>query len=196
MATVIVQPPILDTTIVQNAPDDTTYGTEDILWLNGYTATYVIGLLLKFTLSSVPSINNILSATVSVYCSTYADNIHIDCYRVLRAWDETATWNKYSGANSWGTAGCNNTSTDRSSTSMGDTHLTGTGWLDYPLNLTEFGLLLASNNGIMLRGSDTGNDSQFYAREYATDTTLRPKLTVVYRDIANPVAYLSDYGVI
>ena len=196
MATVTVQPPILDTSIVQNAPTDASYGTSAVLWANGYTATYVLGLLIKFNLSSVPSINNLISATISLYCSSFDADIHVDCYRVLRAWDETATWNVYTTGNNWGTAGCNNTSTDRSSTSMGDTHLTGTGWFNYPLNMTEFGLLLASNNGVMLRGSDTGGNSQFHAREYAVDTTLRPKLTVVYRDAGNPAIYLSDFGVL
>ena len=196
MATVIVQPPILDTTIVQNNPTDPSYGTNDVLFLNGHTDTYVLGDLLKFDLSKVPSINNLISATISLYCSSFAEDIHVDCYRVLRAWDETATWNVYKAGNNWGIAGCNDTSTDRSSTSMGSTHLTGTGWFNYSLNMTEFGLLLASNNGVMLRGSDSGGDSRFHAREYAVDTTLRPKLTVVYRDTVNPATYLSDFGVI
>lgn len=41
----------------------------------------------------------------------------VSLYRLLRAWTELGvTWNKYNGTNAWGTAGGENTTSDRSST--------------------------------------------------------------------------------
>lgn len=193
---VILQPSILDTYIIENAPN-TSYGTAAEMWLNGYTATYRSRILIKFDMSSILPTAQFTSAVLSIYCATHAQTITINAYRILRAWTESATWNGYGGG-SWGTAGCNNTTSDRSGTSMGSASNSGTGWFDLTLSNAEMALLLASNNGICLIGynASPSGDNKYLPREYGTPAS-RPKLVVDYITPGglSVGAFLGDYGV-
>ena len=134
--------------------------------------------LLKFDLSLLPATPLPTLVVLSIYCSVYASALVPNVYRVFRVWvEDQATWNVYSTGNNWGTAGCKNTTTDRSSTSMGSATIAA-GWVNFTLGLTEFASLRASNNGmIIMDASGTAGTNLFYARD-AADPANAPKLTV------------------
>jgi hypothetical protein len=195
MTEIVIQPTSSDTYIQEHTPT-TPHGTETGLWLNGYSATYRTRILLKYDLSTIPINAVITSAVIGLYCSAYTQSgaITVDAYRVIRAWTESATWNVYGGG-SWGTAGCDNTTSDRSSVSMGSASFDGVGWKSLSLGLAEFQSLRTSNNGVILIGYNAvaDGDNSYYSREYSSNT---PKLTVQFSYYGSGPAYLSDYGVL
>jgi hypothetical protein len=197
MAELIIQPCSLDTYIQEHTPT-TTRGTETELYLNGYSATYRTRILLKYDLSTIPSNAIISAAVIGLYCSTDGQSgaITVNAYRVFRAWTNSATWNGYGGG-SWGTAGCDNTTSDRSSVSIGSASFDGTGWKSLTLGLTEFKYLRDSNNGLILIGTVAGadGDDAYYSSE--NGSASKPKLTVTYvPGGGSGGVFLSDYGVI
>lgn len=172
--TITIQPSSIDTELDSFAPT-VNYGTATTVRLYGSVSHRG---LIKFDLSSIPTGAAVLSATLSLNFSTVDVAGTINAYRVYRAWTEAgATWNKYDGTNNWGTAGCDNTTSDRSAVSMGSV-ITGLGWKSISLDLTEFASLRASNNGLLLLILTVAGYSTFYSREYAGDTSLCPKLIV------------------
>ena len=197
MAQIIIQPCSLDTYISEQNPT-TSYGTATGLWLNGYSASFRSRILLKYDLSTIPSNAIISAAVIGLYCSTDGQSgaITVNAYRVFRAWTNSATWNSYGGG-SWTGAGCNDTTDDRSGTSMGSASFDGTGWKSLSLGLTEFKYLRDSNNGLILIGTVAGadGDDAYYSSE--NGSASKPKLTVTYvPGGGNGGVFLSDYGVL
>jgi hypothetical protein len=79
---------------------------------------------IKFSgLSNINGPVTVLSATLTLkgLLTTGTNSTQLDLHLILRNWVEGngtggsgATWNTYDGTNSWGTVGCENTTTDRS----------------------------------------------------------------------------------
>ncbi|MBM4430623.1 MAG: DNRLRE domain-containing protein, partial [Chloroflexi bacterium] len=101
-----------DTYIYQYAPT-TNYCTADPLKV-GYKQQYAT--LVRFDVSSIPTNATITEATLQLYATGWdGSNMTIEAYRILRNTTYCqATWERAQVGNLWGTAGCNNTVTDRS----------------------------------------------------------------------------------
>ena len=193
MATIVYSADI-DTGIHYEAPT-TNYGASTTQSLTGFDGANMRRMLLKLALTPAPPVNAILqSAVLSVYNET-AGGSQADCdlYRILRAWSESqATWNVFTTGNNWGTAGCSNTSSDRSANSMGTLSILNAGWKTANLDLTEFRLMMAANNGLLIQMTPAYGKT-VRTSEYASYV---PFITVTYELLQASPAYLSDFGVI
>ena len=165
----------------------------------GASSSILQRALLKFDLSAIPAGATIDSATLTLTCtgqSSTGSNT-INAYKLLRAWSEgkestyvlnaDSSWNYSDYSTAWGTAGADNTTNDRSSSSMGSvaigdacanqTHTisldtaTVSGWINAPV----------TNLGFILIGDESTNDSSkiFGSAENST-ASYRPKLTIAY----------------
>lgn len=199
--------PVVDPTL-DLQPDDTTgkdtqlyagaattnYGTDTENLISGDRQFFdIYRSLIQFDLSSIPADATCDSAELILYQhaeshSGSGSTTH-SLYRLLRAWVETeATWNIYSTGNNWGTAGANNTSTDREATSIGDRSLAGTeGSGDKSWTLTaaavqdwwDGGL---TNNGMLLKSQTEADDGHHFRPSGAVDAGDRPEFIVEYTE--------------
>jgi hypothetical protein len=126
-------------------------------------------------------------ATLELYSVGWSGtDTTIGAYRVLRSMQPCqATWNQAASGNNWGTAGANNTTTDRAATpeasattdslfhwSTFDLTTLVQDWLDGRL----------ANNGVLLRGALPPASEVFYfASAQYSNAQLRPRLVVNYR---------------
>lgn len=132
-------------------------------------AAIIYRSLIQWDLSSIPSGSTIDSVTMKLYLTANSasnDRIH-RVYRVRRDWVESeATWNSYSSGNSWGTAGCANTTTDRESSDVGNLSLaaaeTTSEYKDWTISTTAVQEWLDgdfTNNGLLIK-ADTETDDR------------------------------------
>lgn len=155
--------------------------------------------IFKFDLSSIPSNATVSSANLEIYedLANYSNgpvSSTVSIYRILtgRDWVQNqVTWNVYSTGNNWGTAGANNTTTDRSSSSSANLTMDGTAanayvsWTGSQLTTDvqnivngtnpNYGWVMVSSNE--LAGTTQVAQNRFKSFDAAAD---RPKLTVEY----------------
>lgn len=109
-------------------------------------------------------------------------------YRMIRAYvNAQATWNVYSTGNNWGTAGANNTTTDREGSATGTRVFVngeGTGsYADFTLTAANIQAMIINggftNNGFLVRMNTQVDDGWSFV---STDGTAanRPELVVNY----------------
>ena len=144
--------------------------------------------LLKFDLSGVPSDVSVDSAVLELLVGhmrgTYGQSV--TSYKVLRNWGEyEATWNVAKTGTNWGTAGCQNTTTDRSSTGSGTaTETEGVeGWLSFDVTSLVLDWLTTptGNHGVVLKASGSEIATlDFYSREYSQSHAPRLTLQLTY----------------
>lgn len=149
-------------------------------------------ILIKFSLTGIPPSSVINSAILSLFIdSNLAGNTRdINIYRLLRAWTEGgATWNKYDGTNDWGTAGAENTTSDREVANIGSASVSVSPATDAEIQITITAAKLQEmlvggifvNNGFLLQMTTEVDDYHTYrSSEYAVDTSKIPKLVVDY----------------
>jgi len=179
----------IDAMIASDVPT-TNFATRDILDIFDTPRSG----LLKFNLAigtNPPPANAIVSLAQLYLYNAQADaastDIVMDIYPVLRAWVESqCTWNVYTTGNNWGTAGCNNTTTDREAVSIG-----ATTWVNGEATATEHRIALTTekvqawvngsltNNGMLLRYT-SGTGGFFPASSDHATATSRPKLVISY----------------
>ena len=110
------------------------YGGSTTIQLNPYyksgstTGEQYRGALLKWDLSSIPSIATISNVSINFYVTDPAASTTYNLYDLKRTWTEGtnngaagtgASWNFYgSGTGAWGTTGAQNTSSDRNNTNL------------------------------------------------------------------------------
>lgn len=156
--------------------------------------------LVKFDLSSIPTNATITSATLKLYdqAQNYATNTRtMSVYRVLRAWvANQSTWNVYSTGNSWGTAGCANTTNDRESSAIGSVSMPGTevaGYVDITLTASAIQEMITgggfTNNGFLLQMATETDDMHQFSDETVSGQEL--KLVVEYTTPAGGFYYMS-----
>ena len=144
--------------------------------------------LIKFDFSSIPTNLNITSSIMTITpVIDYSSNSRtLSVYRSLRAWTESgSTWNKYDGTNNWGTAGADNTTTDREATAIGTVSVgasptIGAG-IDIPLNAAAIQEMVRgtfANNGFVLRVNTESDDGIVYASSDNATPSYRPKLVI------------------
>lgn len=145
--------------------------------------------LIQFDLTSIPSSAVVSGGTMSVYLSTNTSNNTrtLRAYRVLRNWVETeATWNSYSSGNSWDTAGCGNTTTDREATDSGNVSVGSdepVGFVEIPMTASKIQEMINggfTNNGYLLKVDTETNDRNIYSSSDNATGAQHPKLVVTY----------------
>ena len=97
-------------------------------------------ILLKWNLSDIPAGSTISAATMSFYMPDSQDQSShtYEFYALRRNWSEgNATWNNADSGTPWGTAGAENTVTDRFATILATTPIGGTPpiWISASLNI-------------------------------------------------------------
>ena len=159
------------------------FGTAQSL-LEGNAYTY----LFRFAIfqsegGPVPNGATIVSATLSLYKSSFYDYTY-QVSRMLRNWSETqATWSQWQAGQGWSVAGAEGVGTDYAATPVATVSVGWTpGWLN--ANVTAGVQAMSTgtpNYGWRLVGvSGNGNDKSWWSSEYTASPTLRPKLVIQY----------------
>ncbi len=169
----------------------TNFGTSATLRVGNEGGGTTDRALIKFDLSSIPSGSTIVSATLSLYCTTDT-SINSRTYRVFRmiqAWVETqATWNVYSTGNNWATAGAFGAA-DCEQTDIGSRVFTATETLnefkDFTLTASAVQDMITggsfTNNGFLIKADTEASDNYRFASSSDGTAANRPKLVVLYR---------------
>ena len=197
MSTLTRQPSDIDTRLVKYYPD-TNYGTETSFWVFAYGSNNNVQRpIIKFDCTAIPAGAVIVSATLSLYTKTITGSAGRTywAYKLTQAnWTETgATWNKYDGTNTWTTAGGDFVTSNPAGGS--DVVPSSVGWMDFSVQAI---VQDAVNNSrivhFLVKDADetatSGIGTEFYSKEEATETTLRPKLYIEY-SVAVPLAGIS-----
>lgn len=203
-------------TTYTSQPDDTTgsdcYIQKEAATTNYNNAYLLIGesnaavatyrSLIKFDLSSIPSGAQVSAATLSIWVfEDVSSNARtLRAYRVKRNWVETeATWNVYSTGNSWGTAGCDNTTSDRDATDMGSASVgaavsVGTE-IQISLTTAEMNKFFDgtyTNYGWLLKVDTEADDCYLYDSSGSLTAGERPKLVIEYLAGGQLIIWTSD----
>jgi hypothetical protein len=192
--TLTIQPSSIDTYINDSTPT-TNNGVYDYTIVGEWSAVSKFRTLIKFDLSGLPTNATIISATLSLYCTTdYSGNARTyRVYNLKRAWTEAgATWNKYDGTNDWQTAGATGAN-DYDSTEIGSRAFSATETLN---QFKDFALIpttkatLDLGNGWLIKADTESNDAYLFSTREAATTANRPKLVIVYTSYQNMTATL------
>ena len=171
-----------DTYVYLYAPTSNYCGADQLRV--GYKQQYA-GLI-RFDVSSIPADAVVTGASLQLYAAAWGGaNLEIGAYYISRTLSYCqATWNVASTGNLWGSAGCNNTITDRRA--VPESQLTTSGpfvWYSWPVTQVVQGWVSGSlaNSGLLLRGMSITNAASFYlaSAEYGS-VGLRPRLVVYY----------------
>lgn len=180
--------PSADTQMISDAPT-TNYATDANLGVGEFKgATSSRRSLIKFDLSSVSG--TITAGTLRIYDDgqDFSDNIRtMSVYRTVRDWVENqATWNIFSTGNNWGTAGCDNTTTDRNAAATGSISMPATevaGYVDITMDASILeDMRTGTNYGFVIRmATETDDGHNFNSNDgvnkpqlVITDTTPTP----------------------
>jgi hypothetical protein len=131
----------------------------------------------------VPNGSTILSATLSVYKQYYSETIRLNA--LLKPWVESqATWTVRQTGAAWSVGGAAGAGTDYSTAA--DALVTpawNPGWVNFDVTprVQQWASSGANYGWRMAPTTSAYNIKQFNSSEFSTDTTLRPKLTVVYQ---------------
>ncbi|MEI6580802.1 MAG: glycine-rich domain-containing protein [bacterium] len=186
----IQQPSAKDNTMLSDAPT-TNDGSDPLIQVCGETGTptHAHRSIIEFDISGLgkPS-SSIYSAVMSLYYvskganytgaqTLYADKITRDNWTELGS-----TWNKYDGTNNWTTGGGDYTSTNESSAFI---DATVERWIEFDVtDLVKDAIDNVSGHLNLVIRRPTGlfnnDDNNFYSKDYTTDTTLQPKISIMY----------------
>lgn len=174
-------------------------GAWDVGEFNGASNDIRRGLM-KFDLSSIPSGSTITAVTLRLYdigLNLATNTRTMRCYRCLRNWGETTvTWNKYDGTNAWGTAGADNTTSDREAGDIGNISMPGTevaGYVDITITASAIQDWLTgavTNYGFVVRmDTETDDLHRFNGSEAGA---FSPELVVTYDLPSGGFYYMSQ----
>ena len=173
-------------------------GGNTALHVNGTTGTDRRTTLLKWDVSGIPSSATMSAASITLYV-TDASTAAYNLYNMRRSWVEgtgnrtasttSANWNTYDGANSWGTEGAADTSSDRYDTNLwsaGTTTFNATGSKTAALNADGVAVVqgwvagITSNYGLISQNYSGSTNTLYFSSREATTEANRPKLNVTY----------------
>lgn len=194
---------------------DYNFGAHDRLQIGVYDASgdHIWRSLVKFDLSAIGACSAVASATLSLYLEDYKEGtspMGISTARIVRDWGEgdntgqnadagESSWDAAKeGTDDWATAGCDNTTTDRTavanSLSVDDTE-------EFKVwNIQDWAedwLVDADPNyGLILISDTEGAADRTWYRSGAWETTAeRPKIDITYTLVSGTVipVFMSSY---
>lgn len=179
-----------DTYLNEWAPD-LNYGAVSALRIYHSKAQPTMKALLRFGLDSLPANAYLRFAILSVRLTAPPRNdsqIHVDAYRMNRAWGANqATWNRPTAGQWWAAVGAEGVPGDRAETpSDSRPWYQDTALLNYGFNVYDmvqgWQANPASNYGLMLRTTapNTSNDDSLFASADYSRVSDRPRLTIIY----------------
>ncbi len=159
--------------------------------------------LIKFDLTEIPSNATIVSADIMLYCSNVNGSGSYSLYKMRRHWDEGdfycgkgvpstygecdstditggCCWEYYSGTNAWGTAGADNTTTDRYSTAETSVTVSSTGWKTWDVISAIQDIVdgTTENYGFIIIGPSSGMNNASFKSSECAEFELKPKLEI------------------
>ena len=188
MSTYSMSSSTADNPMMQSVPNNN-YDTNQCLYAAS-TLNAVTRSILSFYLNidgpgGLPSNAIISSATLSLYALGVLASRTITAYRVLRTdWSSPqSTWNNYKTGYLWATAGAKNTTSDITTTDAATSaSLSTVGWQSWDITnqaktAKAIGTIyvLIADDGSAVSGGQT-----YAAKEYTTDTSKQPHLTIEY----------------
>ena len=152
--------------------------------------------LVKFDLSTIAGTITAATLRMKDKGTDFATNNRtMRVYRMLRSWVASqATWNVYSTGNNWGTAGAENTTSDREATDIGSVSMPGVEVAQYyDITLTASAVEQMrsgslTNNGFLLRMDTEIDDLHDFTDNTQTD---KPQLVVTYTPFEGGFIYMS-----
>lgn len=183
----IIQPSGKDAYLREINPD-TNYGTGTTIYIQN-TADFIRKSLLEFDISELPAGATLISATLELYYSGFANDpvgLTAWAYKQIHTdWVEAeATWNIYKTGSSWTAAGGDYVTSDPS----GDSAIFPAecpAWMSWDvLAIVQDAYDSSIAAEFLIRfeteGVEDGNQGQFRSNNYTIDTSLCPKLTIAY----------------
>lgn len=198
MATLTLQP---DSTtgkdnIIVSGTATTNYGDSPAIDFgeDNTASNFIARSLIQFDLSSIPAGSTINTATLTLTLSSAgtfrsSNNRTARIYRMLRSWVELeSTWNIAATSVNWGTAGADNTTSDREATDIGsatfNTSDSANTEKSFTLTASEIQEMITgggfTNNGFMVKVDTETNDRYFVHSCEASTASYRPKLVIDY----------------
>ena len=178
-----------DTYLREN--QSTNYGTSTTLRLG--TAKTAGGTelrpLLYFDTSTIPSVNTITNANISIYLtsSDTNENLTLNLYRLTSNWtEENASWYNKDASTNWTTPG-----SDYDTEIIASTLVTNqTGWYNFTITTLARNWVngTSPNYGLMLYApnANVSNSKEIASSDYTLDTALRPTITIDHTPNAAP----------
>jgi hypothetical protein len=140
--------------------------------------------LIAWNTSTIPTGSTVTSATITLNITGTSKNTY-QIYELKQNWTETgATWNRFSAASLWSTAGAQGAN-DRGTTVLGTVTASKKGLLTITLNAAGIAVVQkwvnnpATNFGFTIQNYSNADAFVFDSRE-ATKAANRPKLTIGY----------------
>lgn len=188
MATLIVQPSAKDNHMRQFVPT-ANYGTSVALYVRSHDLPDNNDRsILEFDISGLPADITLISATLSLYAWSFASVVGRTywAYKLTRIdWVEAqATWNIYKTGNNWTVGGGDYVTSEPSGGSA--IVPAAAAWMNWDvLAIVQDAYDEAVAAEFLVRDETENQDGTnrytlFWSKEYLTDTSLRPKLTIVY----------------
>lgn len=174
--------------LIRSSAPTTNYGA-NIAFIIGDSGLDTDRGLIKWDLSTIPTTAIVTDATLTLTVndgSAATNGRTLRAFRVLRNWTEGgSTWNTYDGSNNWGTAGCDNTTSDREATDVGSVSVSATpsGTVALPLTASKVQEMIngtITNYGWLLKVDTENEDSTNYHSSQAASSTNKPKLVINY----------------
>ena len=181
--TLTVQPSSKDTDI-RSGEATVNRGAQTLLVVAQTTSTY--SGIVEFAVDwgvDIPSGATVNKAETELYVSYTAGTGTYTVARLLRLdWVELqATWNIYKTDNNWTTAGAGHDGDDYTSTDAVGITIDSTGWKKWDIT-NQVKTAQTNDVDVAFRLTTGGAIIFIHSKEYETDTTLRPKLTIEYTE--------------
>lgn len=178
--------PTSDTYLRSDYPT-TNYDTTTALTLRYSDYSWNARPLLYFDLSSIPSYATVSAATLTLYIESRGNSTTLveNIYPVIRGYTSNqASWTNYATGSAWGTAGCDNTTTDRSGTAAGSITLNVSSGDVTSTDLTSMvqGWISnsATNRGLILVGVSGSGVRYDVSSQNSSSAAQRPRLALTY----------------
>jgi hypothetical protein len=207
MSTLIVQPSTKDNFLQQNATGDNHGAAPNIAISDLGGSSNIYRAPITFDVSSFSgNSSDITSAEIYLYYHTLAAGVsatgkRVNVYKLRRTdWEEgnkngaagISNWINYKTTTAWGTAGAYNTTTDIDTSLTGNANLPAAGnWfkisvkdivvdaIDNKAGIVDVLVAFDEEDKVSAPVS-TFSTVQFYSKNEATQTTLRPKIVINY----------------
>lgn len=197
--TITIQPTNGVDVLIESVNPTTNHDTETTAYIGDTNATdpEAQRIIIKFDLSTIPANATIIAASISMFEIAAGDGAglgawNIFCYRLKRDWvEDQATWNEYSTGNAWGTAGADNTTTDREATLSASLSVDGAAanayltWTGSKLiqDVQAFVNGSLDNYGWIFIGTDAENLVNTAYNQFRTSDFFsnKPKMSITYQ---------------